>query len=289
MRSRLGLLPFFSLLLLPLTAHTASAQSACGDIYLASTARCEVLIGGGCTAMCEPFALEATCAADLYASCDGTCTATAEASCEASCDVAACEATCTVDPGSYDCRADCQATVEASCEAECAGMAGDMDAQARCEASCRSTYAGSCDASCEATPPSADCMARCEASCQGRCEAEANVDCQVDCQADGYVDCYATVEGGCEAECTEPSGALFCDGQYVDVEGGVDACIMQLRDRLDIEVDTSARGTAMCMDGECMAEGEASISCAAVPGRSGGYGFAMLLLAGAGAFFNRPR
>ena len=286
MRSRLGLLSLCASLLVPVGA---SAQDACGDIYLAATSRCEVLIGGGCTAMCEPFALEAACAADLYVQCDGMCTASASASCEASCDVTACEASCTVDPGSYDCEADCRATASASCEAECAGMAGDMEAQARCEASCEATYAGSCEASCSGTPPSADCMARCEASCQGRCDAEANVDCQVDCQADGYVDCYAEVQGGCEAECTAPSGALFCDGQYVDVEGSVDQCIMELESRLELEVDTSARGSASCMDGECMAEGEASISCAATPARSGGFGSALLLLAGAGALVMRRR
>jgi MYXO-CTERM domain-containing protein len=97
----------------------------------------------------------------------------------------------------------------------------------------------------------------------------------VDCQADGYVDCYAEVSGGCEAECMSPDGALFCDGQYVDHGGNLDACRNALRDAFDIEVMSS--GSAMCADGSCTAEGEVSVGCAAAPGQTAGSRWAGLV------------
>lgn len=264
-----------------ITPSVSQAQlDACGDIYVSAEAMCEIVVEGGCTAMCEPVSFRASCAADLYASCEGSCTASASASCMASCDVAACEATCTVDPGTFSCQAQCTATLEADCAAQCSAMAGDNEARARCEASCQATFAAECEASCTATPPSATCMARCEASCQGRCEAEANVDCQVDCQAGGYIDCEASLTGGCMARCQEPDGALFCDGQYVDHGGNLDACIDALRNLLNIEVDASARGSAGCVGDTCTAEGEAeaSASCAVAWHRTPREGLPLLLL-----------
>jgi hypothetical protein len=110
------------------------------------------------------------------------------------------------------------------------------------------------------------------ATCEGRCTAEAEVDCQVMCQASGYIDCTTMLTGGCETQCMEPDGALFCDGQYVDHGGNLDACIMALQDALDIEVDVTARGSSSCMGGMCMAEGEVSASCGVSGAPGGGAG-----------------
>ena len=243
-------------------APAAAQLEACGDIHVEANAMCEVMVEGGCTTMCEPLSFNASCAADLRVGCEGSCDISAEASCTASCDVAACEARCEVDPGAFECHAECTANLSATCSARCEGMAGGGEARARCESSCEASFSAECDASCSARPPSANCTARCEASCEGSCTAEANIDCQVDCQADGYVDCYAELMGGCMTHCTEPDGALFCDGQYVDHGGNLDACMDALRDTFDIEVDASARGSAMCSGSSCTAEGEAEVSCA---------------------------
>src|SRR5438105_1420269 len=69
------------------------------------------------------------------------------------------------------------------------------------------------------------CQAKCEASCSGSCTAKANVDCDVSCQATGYANCEAMLTGGCQAQCTTPQGALFCDGQYVDTGNNLQQCI----------------------------------------------------------------
>lgn len=274
--SLLGAALAAALLLAP--APSQAQLDACGDIYVEADAMCEILVEGGCTAMCEPLSFQASCAADLYVECDGMCTATVDASCMASCDIGACEARCTADPGSFDCRAECTLTAEARCDAQCAGMASGSEAHGQCIASCEATFAAECEASCEVTPPSAECMARCEASCEGSCTAEANVDCQVECQSGGYAECTAELMGGCTAQCTEPDGALFCDGQYVDHGGNLDACIEALRSALNIEVDASARGSSMCTGGMCSAEGEAeaSASCAVAWTRPAGAGLAWL-------------
>ena len=69
------------------------------------------------------------------------------------------------------------------------------------------------------------------------------MDCQVSCQSDLYVDCKAEVQGGCEVQCSAPEGALFCDGQFIEV-GDVESCIDALRDLLDIEVSFEAEASA---------------------------------------------
>src|SRR5690606_21510239 len=101
---------------------------------------------------------------------------------------------------------------------------------------------------------------KCEASCSGQCDAEANLDCQIDCQSTGYVDCVVDVQGGCETACESTDGALFCDGQYVDYGGNLEACIAALLSELDIQVEGYA--DAMCDEEGCEAEAGASVGCA---------------------------
>jgi hypothetical protein len=236
-------------------AHAGLA--ACGDIHVEASARCEVLVEGGCVAHCEPVSFEAACAAELHANCDGECNASASVDCRTSCE-ADCSGRCEVDPGSFDCRAECNADCQGSCSASCSS--NDSECRAACEATC----SASCDGRCEATPPSAECNAKCEASCEGSCEAEANVDCQVECQADGFAMCEADLQGGCEAQCQKPEGALFCDDQYIDHGGNLEECINSLQAELNIEVEGYAE--AECANGTCEAEAGGAISCSVVPG-----------------------
>jgi hypothetical protein len=263
----------------------AQQLASCGGIYLSSDTTCEIQVEGGCMAMCEPINFTATCSADLYVECEGMCDASFEASCTADCS-ADCMASCEVDPGMFDCQADCTADIGARCEAQCSAEADGSQAEAECEASCETTFRAECDASCDATPPMADCMASCQASCEGSCTAEANVDCQVDCQAGGYVDCETMLTGGCEASCMEPTGGLFCDGQYVDASS-LEMCIAEIQSSLDITVDRSA--SAMCDETGCEATAEASASCSATPGRTGDAGWLALLALPVVALFRRRR
>ncbi len=233
---------------------------ACGDIHVEANARCEVLVDGGCQAECEPVSLQAACAAELYANCEGQCTAEASLDCQASCQ-GECTASCVADPGQFDCRASCNADCQGECSASCS--------DSQCEAACEATCSAGCDAECDVTPPSASCDARCEASCSASCEAQANIDCQAQCQADGYAMCEADLQGGCEAQCQRPEGALFCDGQYVDAGNNLDECVAALQAALDIEVEGYAEGA--CEAGTCEAEAGGSISCAVDPTQRSGW------------------
>lgn len=241
-------------LLAPATAY--AGLDSCGNIDVSANAHCELVTSGGCTAMCTPVTLEAACAGQLYAECDGQCNAEITAECQASCS-GECMGQCEASPPSFDCRAAC----EADCEGECSGRCSSSDSE--CAASCRGTCSASCDGHCEGTPPEASCEGKCEASCDGSCEAEANLDCQIDCQAGGYVDCEAELKGGCEAACTRPEGALFCDGNYVDYGDNLDECVAALKAALDIEVEGYAHG--QCSNGSCTGEAGGSLSCAVEP------------------------
>jgi hypothetical protein len=71
---------------------------------------------------------------------------------------------------------------------------------------------------------------------------QADIDCYLECEGS----CTVDMTGGCEADCQAPYGALFCDGQYV---------------QLDNYSDCAASF-------EVQAEGSASASCATAPRRT---------------------
>src|SRR5262245_18736928 len=107
-----------------LASPAYAGAEACELISISADASCEVVVEGGCTARCEPLNFTASCAAELYATCDGQCMGTSSATCTGSCR-ADCEAECNVDPGSFDCSAACRADCGATCEGRCAaGAAG---------------------------------------------------------------------------------------------------------------------------------------------------------------------
>ncbi|MFV8754670.1 hypothetical protein ACNOYE_29335 [Nannocystaceae bacterium ST9] len=241
----------------------AGGLDACGDVFVDAGANCEVLVEGGCKAECEPLAFNASCAAEGAIGCRGDCNVAADVECTASCQTS-CEVDCNVDPGAFDCRASCEGDCSADCSARCSADSNS----AECQASCESTCSLECGASCDIDAPEVDCVAQCQGCCSGECKAEVNLDCQIDCQADLYVECKADLQGGCEAQCETPQGALFCDGQFIEVSN-IDACAQALRDLLDIDVDFSAS-----------AEGNASFSCSITdqPRGFGALGFGALCL-----------
>jgi hypothetical protein len=90
------------------------------------------------------------------------------------------------------------------------------------------------------------------------------MDCQIKCQAQGFAECQSSFKGGCEAECDDPKGALFCNSNYVDKGGNAQACIDALNAILKSHVDLSATGSANCANGVCNAEGQASCKCSRI-------------------------
>jgi len=87
--------------------------------------------------------------------------------------------------------------------------------------------------------------------------------CQIDCQAKGFVDCQANLQGGCEVQCDQPEGSIFCNGEYVDHGGHAQECIDALNAYLKAHVDVSATGS--CSGNTCQGEVHAKASCSATP------------------------
>jgi MYXO-CTERM domain-containing protein len=260
---------------------------ACGDIDVKAEARCEVKTSLGCTAQCEPLNVQVACAARLQASCSGECTATADVSCTGSC-TGTCQGQCTANPGSFDCKGSCSGTCSADCDAQCSGSASGSSAQASCKSSCQANCSAKCDAQCSGTPPSATCDAKCQASCKGSCDAKASAQCQITCQGRGEASCKTEVSGGCKAKCSQPEGALFCDGQYVDTGNNLQNCLDALNKILNIKVTASASGE--CNGGTC--EGRADVNasaCNTSPGPTPPLGAGAILLGAIAAAFVRAR
>ena len=255
--------------LVPRLAH--AGLEACGNIDVKAEAKCTVMTSGGCTAQCTPVSFHAACEGKATVSCDGQCTGTVDASCTGSCDTD-CEAKCNVDPGNYSCSGSCQGSCATDCEATCMGQAqgssGTGSASGDCKAQCQGNCNAKCNASCSGTPPTADCKAKCSASCSGKCQAKVTAKCQVDCQAKfDEVKCESDFMGGCTVQCTDPKGAIFCDGQYVDSGGNLSNCADALNALLNLKFDAS--GSASCMGNECQAQGKASVSaCSTSPQES---------------------
>ncbi len=277
MRASLVIAPIFAaaalLFFSPTSAH--AGVDACGDIYITAGAECEVIPPGAtCSTQCTPLTVEVACAAELQVECSAECSGSASVECSGSCE-ASCSADCEVNPGSFDCATYCTADCSADCQSQCS--------DSQCESTCEANCSASCDTECNVVPASASCDAACEGSCSGSCTAESTFDCQSSCSSAGYVDCTTDLQGGCVTDCEASEGALFCDGQYVDVEGDLDACVEALRDLFNIEVEGYA--DAQCEGNTCTAEAGASCS---VSGGTGGALGSTALLALA-FFFGRRR
>jgi hypothetical protein len=264
-------------------AHAGIA--ACGNIDVEANASCEVE-AKGCNVNCTPVSVQAACAVTGEATCEGSCPKVPSLECTGSCE-GSCAADCKVKPAEYDCTTNCKADASAKCDAQC-NAAGN---KAQCKASCQATFSANCETSCKGTAGSVDCDAVCKGRCEGSCKAQTNLECQVDCQSNLAAACETKVKGGCEADCSDAGGALFCNGQYVDHNGSVQDCIDAIEAAVDITVSGSSSGE--CSGNTCMgqAEGSASANCAFSPrGATGGDlagGFG--LFAAIGAVFMRRR
>jgi MYXO-CTERM domain-containing protein len=107
------------------------------------------------------------------------------------------------------------------------------------------------------------------------------------------VKCEGDLKVDCEAQCSKPEGALFCDGQYVDNGGNLAECTAAIEAWLAAQASFEASGSASgeCNGGTCEAEaeGEASASCSTVPGGPAGFGAALIGMIVAGAALGRRR
>ncbi len=247
-----------TLLLAPGVAH--AGISACGDIDILAGAQCEVVNSTACTTQCVATSFEKCCAAKLELSCNSTCNATAEASCTESCGND-CTTTCTANPGSTTCDTSCTDTCQASCSASCTSSSTQTDCQASCGACC----SDHCDTSCVTIPASSSCTTTCNASCAASCTAEANTSCQVKCQESSYDSCKSDYVDTCTTQCNQTGGALFCNGDYVDVGDNLDDCVTAANGVLTtpVTISLTVQASATCSDGTCKTTETTTTSCAA--------------------------
>ena len=90
------------------------------------------------------------------------------------------------------------------------------------------------------------------------------MDCQIQCQSQGYAACEARLQGGCEAECSKPEGAFFCDSSYVDHGGKLAECKAAIQSFIEAHIQASASGSTNCEGNTCSAEGKAACKCSRV-------------------------
>ena len=248
------------------TASAAPDASACGNFDLSSTVSCEVKVSGGCVTECEPV--------NFTAACDGECTVDVDTTCTQTCGEA-CITECTLNPGSFECSAGCSADCSAGCDADCEASADKASCSAECKASCQA----SCSADCKVVAPTATCEEKCAKVCSTSCETSARASCKYNCTAE--------LTGGCKTQCESPEGALFCDGQYVNVSS-FDDCEAYI-ESLDIEYTANAEGH--CDASGCEGTADASVGCTTAPVGSAPFnvGAIAAMVTGLGLIVSRRR
>jgi hypothetical protein len=260
----LSLLALPTLLLASSSASAEKLPAECAnfniDKWASEGLQCKVEVKGGCEANCNSL--------KLTAGCDGQCTTTATMTCTGSCGET-CLQQC--NPESLNCMNSCHNECDQdyikACESSHPGRDCVNDAKASCESHCRDK----CN-----VPLQSTCEDHCIACCNGACTSNVNMDCDISC--------YAKLEGGCKVQCEAPSGALFCNNQFISITD-VDACISALAAR-GVEVDVSARGECVCTLSGCDCTGDANAGggfCSAAPGRESPFGSTIVVLGMAAA------
>ncbi len=245
----LSLLALPTMLLASSSAMALNVPPECGKFITddAAFADCKVVTTGGCDAQCTPI--------KFIAGCTGGCTATASTSCSNTTN-GTCGAQCMKDcnPAQLDCVSGCLSECKQPFIDSCTSKHPERDCVVDADASCTDYCRNTCK-----VPPASGCEDHCNTCCTGACTSNINLDCDIAC--------YAKLEGGCKVQCEAPSGAIFCNGQYVnatDPQSCINALIAQ-----GVEVDVSARGECTITLGGADCDGTANaggFGCSAQPG-----------------------
>lgn len=262
----LSLLSLPALLLASSSALAYTTPPECGAFdFNENGLNCEVRVKASCSADCSSL--------NFTAGCDGGCMGTPIPGCTDPCG-ATCVAEC--DPAKLDCIQGCHTECEQPFIDNCKAMHPERDCATDAKASCTSY----CRKSCEVMP--SGCLEHCDACCSGSCTSYANIECDISC--------YAKLEGSCKLHCDDPSGALFCNGQYVGASS-VDACINALVAQ-GLQVNVQARGEVKCDLSGCDGTGNASVggfACSAAPIQDSPFAAVAVALGIAGAGISAAR
>jgi MYXO-CTERM domain-containing protein len=241
----------FAALALALVCVPTAAQAddagtnPCGTFDFSAGLACKIEVSGGCMADCTSLKLEASCSGHCGVTADTTCTNDCGTQCVAMC-----------DPAHLDCFAGCHSECDQPAIDECNSKHPGDD--------CVNQGKSQCDVHCKDAcgVPADNCQEHCNRCCTGSCTTQINFDCDYSC--------FAEVKGGCTVQCQQPSGAIFCNGQYVHASD-VEACITYLATQ-GITVDASASAAVTCDLTGCHGSsstdgpgGKSSAGCSAAP------------------------
>ncbi len=235
------------------TASNAFAAFTCstskGTVTIKDTTTCHFETAGGCESKCTPVSFTTTCSGTCDASATSTCTGTCESKCKTE---------CTKQPDTFTCKDYCSVDCKAGCSSSCSGN--------QCSAQCAASCDTKCTEKCTVQTGATDCDTKCKNSCTGSCTVDANIKCDVDCATE--------LAGGCKTKCSQPSGGLFCDDQYIDVSSVSDC---------NFEFSVKASGQ---LTGDLTASG-----CSSAPGTNTPFGMpaALAVVTGLGLIIGRRR
>jgi hypothetical protein len=236
-------------------ARADDAGNPCGNFDFSAGIDCKIEVSGGCTADCTPLKLEVGCKGGCATEVppDSMCTTVCDSNCSGTC-----------DPSAIDCEAGCHG----ECDQSMTNICMQQTPQADCVSQAKAQCDVHCQSSCSGAP--ANCPGQCQACCIGSCTGQINYKCDFQC--------FADLQGGCNVQCQQPAGALFCNGQYVHASD-VEACISYLATQ-GVSVDVSARGSLTCDATGCHSAGSASVGACSVSEVGADAGGAGIALAG---------
>ncbi len=236
-------------------AYAGDAGGPCGNFNFTSGLACKIEVSGGCTASCTPLNFEVGCSGGCQVLPDPACSNPCETTCSATC-----------APTTIDCLSGCHG----ECDQQLTTTCQQQDPTADCVTQAKAQCDTHCNSSC--STPSTNCAQVCTC-CDGSCSAQINFQCDFQC--------FARLQGGCTTQCNDPSGAIFCNGQYVEASD-VQACISYLATQ-GINLDASPTRSAHSGPNGCQASGKASVGGCAVTAATanastGGLGIVGLLV-----------
>lgn len=238
-----------ALVSLLMTSNAGASLEQCGGVYIFAEAQCQFQTTEECSTNCTTVAVETSCAAQIYPSCEANCTATATAECSTDC-TTVCTTDCDPTAGDAGVAADagtaepeqprnCMGMCMSNCQQDCSETCADNDRQGPCRSCCAHNCSDKCEEQCKDEPevvPVEACPETCTKVCTGSCTAQANAECQIDCQAYVYAMCETDTVETCETECETTGGAIFCDGQFLNATD-VEECSAELAAEIDIHVE----------------------------------------------------
>jgi MYXO-CTERM domain-containing protein len=270
---------FASFLFLPGQASATQLES-CGDVFVSADAACEFRPTEECETSCETVAMETSCAAELYASCESSCTNEASTTCTQECGevcVTECEPAQTNEPKSS--RGMCMSNCQQDCNDHCA------EGDGRCRAACAHNCSKKCGRNCRDDDQEVECTPKCNTVCTDKCTATESRDCLVECESKSFERCETTLVERCNTKCETTGGAIFCDGQFLHAENW-DNCAAEISGELSIDIDVHVEAD-IDVDGD----GDAEVGCSmgGTPGKGSPLALGVMGVALAGYFVRRRR